>query len=55
MCGTVQCPWHGSQFDVFTGDVMAGPATKNINRYTVKLFEDKVILDIHNGSRKIEH
>jgi uncharacterized membrane protein/nitrite reductase/ring-hydroxylating ferredoxin subunit len=53
MCGTVQCPWHGSQFDVFTGDVMAGPATRNINHYTVKLFEDKVILDIHHDSGKI--
>ena len=28
ICGTVQCPWHGSQFDVFSGDVTAGPATK---------------------------
>ena len=55
ICGTVQCPWHGSQFDVFTGDVMAGPATRNINHYTVNVFEGKVILDIHNVSRKIEH
>jgi len=30
MCGTVQCPWHGSQFDVHTGEVKAGPAEKNI-------------------------
>jgi nitrite reductase/ring-hydroxylating ferredoxin subunit/uncharacterized membrane protein len=25
-CGTVQCPWHGSQFDVRTGGVKHGPA-----------------------------
>jgi hypothetical protein len=25
--GTIACPWHGSQFDVKTGDVEAGPAT----------------------------
>jgi nitrite reductase/ring-hydroxylating ferredoxin subunit len=28
--GTVQCPWHGSQFDVKTGHVVAGPAKDNI-------------------------
>jgi nitrite reductase/ring-hydroxylating ferredoxin subunit len=30
MCGTVQCPWHGSQFDVHTGEVKAGPAEAKI-------------------------
>jgi nitrite reductase/ring-hydroxylating ferredoxin subunit/uncharacterized membrane protein len=35
MCGTVQCPWHGSQFDVHTGEVKAGPAEKNIETYDV--------------------
>jgi nitrite reductase/ring-hydroxylating ferredoxin subunit/uncharacterized membrane protein len=29
-CGTVQCPWHGSQFDVRTGDVKHGPAEARI-------------------------
>ena len=36
MCGTVQCLWHGSQFDVSTGTVKAGPATKPIHVYEVK-------------------
>ena len=35
MCGTVQCPWHGSQFDVHTGEVKAGPAKQNIDTYDV--------------------
>ena len=35
MCGTVQCPWHGSQFDVHTGEVKAGPAEANIETYDV--------------------
>jgi len=35
MCGTVQCPWHGSQFDVQSGEVKAGPAEKNIETYDV--------------------
>jgi uncharacterized membrane protein/nitrite reductase/ring-hydroxylating ferredoxin subunit len=25
ICGTVQCPWHGSQFNVTTGEVRSGP------------------------------
>jgi nitrite reductase/ring-hydroxylating ferredoxin subunit/uncharacterized membrane protein len=35
ICGTVQCPWHGSQFDVTTGAVKAGPATRGIPTYKV--------------------
>lgn len=30
---TVQCPWHGSQFDVRTGAVVAGPAGEPIKCY----------------------
>src|SRR5215203_2698172 len=44
ICGTVQCPWHGSQFDVHTGMVKAGPAKENINIYTVREFEGAVML-----------
>ena len=36
ICGTVQCPWHGSQFDVHTGAVAAGPAKKKIATYRVE-------------------
>ena len=35
VCGTVQCPWHGSQFDVHTGDVKCGPAKQPIETYGV--------------------
>jgi nitrite reductase/ring-hydroxylating ferredoxin subunit/uncharacterized membrane protein len=35
MCGTVQCPWHGSQFDVRTGHVKAGPAKDAIRSHAV--------------------
>src|SRR5207247_9212850 len=36
VCGTVQCPWHGSQFDVETGGATQGPATKRIATYKVR-------------------
>jgi nitrite reductase/ring-hydroxylating ferredoxin subunit/uncharacterized membrane protein len=35
MCGTVQCPWHGSQFDVRTGEVKCGPAEEKIATYAI--------------------
>src|SRR5688572_16222226 len=38
ICGTVQCPWHGSQFDVKTGEVKCGPAEEGIETYPL---EDK--------------
>src|ERR671934_160315 len=36
ICGTVQCPWHGSQFDARTGSVKAGPAKEGIKTYRVE-------------------
>ena len=36
ICGTVQCPWHGSQFDVKTGTPKAGPAQQRIETYRVE-------------------
>lgn len=44
MCNVVQCPWHGSQFDLTTGAVKAGPAKEGIKTYTVKESEGKIVL-----------
>jgi nitrite reductase/ring-hydroxylating ferredoxin subunit/uncharacterized membrane protein len=33
--GTVQCLWHGSQFDVATGRVVCGPAREPVRVYPV--------------------
>lgn len=46
MCGTVQCPWHGSQFDVNTGAVKAGPAKEPIHTYHVEQRGDGVFLTL---------
>ena len=46
ICGTVQCPWHGSQFDVVTGEVKAGPAKENIRTYTVTESDGNVYVQL---------
>jgi nitrite reductase/ring-hydroxylating ferredoxin subunit/uncharacterized membrane protein len=46
ICGTVQCPWHGSQFDVRTGAVKAGPAERSISTYEVEQVGRSVRLSI---------
>lgn len=44
ICGTVQCPWHGSQFDVHNGSVKAGPAKASILTYEVREEGGKIFL-----------
>jgi nitrite reductase/ring-hydroxylating ferredoxin subunit len=34
---TVTCPWHGSQFDVTTGQVVKGPARRPVATYPVRV------------------
>lgn len=42
MCGRVQCLWHGSQFDVRTGAVHAGPAESAIGVHEVEVEPGRV-------------
>ncbi len=44
ICGTVQCPWHGSQFDVSSGVIKAGPAKEGIKTYTLTEKEGDIFL-----------
>lgn len=46
ICGTVQCPWHGSQFDVTTGIVKAGPASEQISTYKLTELNGKILLTL---------
>jgi uncharacterized membrane protein/nitrite reductase/ring-hydroxylating ferredoxin subunit len=46
ICGTVQCPWHGSQFDTKTGAVKAGPAKRDIKTYEVREEGGKVYVSL---------
>lgn len=45
-CGTVTCPWHGSQFDVASGAVQAGPARDGIPTYRVEERDGQVWLTL---------
>ena len=44
ICGTVQCPWHGSQFNVKDGTVCAGPAKMPIAVYPLVEKNGKIYL-----------
>ncbi|HUQ49202.1 MAG TPA: Rieske (2Fe-2S) protein [Terriglobales bacterium] len=40
----VQCPWHGSQFDILTGRVVARPAKQKIKTYEVEIVDKEVFV-----------
>lgn len=44
ICATVQCPWHGSQFDVRTGRVAAGPAEHAVPVHEPREQDGQVLL-----------
>jgi len=46
ICGTVQCPWHGSQFSVRDGSVKAGPANVPIATYSLREENGKLFLNV---------
>ena len=43
-CGTVTCPWHGSQFNVESGEVVSGPAEEPITVYPVRMEGESIRL-----------
>jgi nitrite reductase/ring-hydroxylating ferredoxin subunit len=44
--GIVQCPCHGSNFDVKTGNVVKGPAKTPEPAYQVKIEKDDILVNI---------
>lgn len=46
ICNTVQCPWHGSQFDIRSGSVIAGPAGEAIRVYKIRVEGNPVYLEL---------
>jgi uncharacterized membrane protein/nitrite reductase/ring-hydroxylating ferredoxin subunit len=49
---TVQCPWHGSQFDIHTGRVVAGPAEEKIEVYETEIRAGEVYVKPKRTQRK---
>ncbi len=40
----VQCPWHGSRFDIRTGKVVRPPAMRSEPTYEIKTENDNILL-----------
>jgi nitrite reductase/ring-hydroxylating ferredoxin subunit/uncharacterized membrane protein len=45
----VQCPWHGSRFDVRTGAVEAGPARTPLRTFPVRVEGGRVMVEAPEG------
>ncbi len=43
----VECPWHGSKFDVKTGEPIRPPARQAIPIYEVKVENNKILVRKH--------
>src|SRR5438552_12678957 len=41
----VTCPWHGSQFNVRTGEVVMDPATEPIATYSVQVRDGVLVVE----------
>ncbi|MFN2614971.1 MAG: Rieske (2Fe-2S) protein [Actinomycetota bacterium] len=40
--GVLECPGHGSQFNLTTGEVLQGPATEPVETYEVEVVDGMV-------------
>jgi nitrite reductase/ring-hydroxylating ferredoxin subunit len=47
----VQCPWHGSEFNVRTGEVVSGPAEVEVQRYAVDVVEG--VIEVRSERRNM--
>ena len=42
----IECPWHGSRFNIKTGEVTAPPALENVARYNVRVTGDDIEVEV---------
>jgi 3-phenylpropionate/trans-cinnamate dioxygenase ferredoxin component len=42
----VECPWHGSRFDIRTGEVRTFPAREDVATYKVRVTGDDVEVEV---------
>jgi len=43
---TVECPWHGAQFNVKTGAVTGPPARNNVRSFPVKVEGNDIFVEL---------
>ncbi|MBI2845140.1 MAG: Rieske 2Fe-2S domain-containing protein, partial [Chloroflexi bacterium] len=43
---TVTCPWHGSQYDVRSGQVLEGPALRGVASYKMKVEGRDIFIEV---------
>ena len=42
----LQCPWHGSRFNIETGEVVRGPAKKQLHVYNNTVKENNLLVEL---------
>lgn len=42
----LQCPWHGSRFNIKNGLVIRGPAGKQLRTYNCRIEEDRLLVEL---------
>jgi 3-phenylpropionate/trans-cinnamate dioxygenase ferredoxin component len=50
----VECPRHGAQFDLFTGQVKALPAVYPVNSYPIRVRDGVVEIDLGVPTKELE-
>jgi len=50
----VECPRHGGQFDLLTGEVRALPPVYPVNAYPVRVVEGRVEVDVGVPTKELE-
>lgn len=44
--GVLQCPWHGSRFNIETGEVVRGPAKKQLRVYNSIVKDNNLFVEL---------
>ncbi|MGA2682928.1 MAG: Rieske 2Fe-2S domain-containing protein [Candidatus Bathyarchaeia archaeon] len=44
--GVLQCPWHGSRFRIETGEVVRGPAKKQLPIYYITVKDNNLLVEL---------
>jgi 3-phenylpropionate/trans-cinnamate dioxygenase ferredoxin subunit len=51
--GAVTCPYHGSRFDLATGEPLCGPASRPLARFEVAVEGEQVYLTAASDAHRV--